>query len=484
MKDVVVVGGGLGGLSAAWRLRHWNIALLESGRRVGGRIRSERRGPYWLNWGGHVFAGAGTSTDALLRETGITAAQIPGSLAGLAMNGKFLLSGRVETYPFRIPMPLSSRIALIKAGIKVRRQVMRYAKVTRPRPGENPSSRQQRIYDFENGRTFRDFTGDLPEDAEALFRPTVTRSAADPDEISAGAGIGYFSLVWNIGQGLNRGILGGPSTLTEGIAAALGDRVRLGAEVTEIVHRRRSVVVRYRQAGADREIEGRFAVLATPATVSHLVAVDIPGDIREALGQVRYGPYVSAAFITNEDAPQPWDGAYAIAAPKRSFNIALNQSSLVRGSEPARQPGSSIMVFSPASLARTLLAKSDEEILGRYTGDLNQVLGPGFGDSVVEAQVQRWETGAPYCFPGRGALQAALMRGGSRVLLAGDYLGTLYTETAIQTGFSAGQEVLSLLATDRQRAIPRTTQKETTDDSATARSADGARHSVHRRRQH
>ena len=145
------------------------------------------------------------------------------------------------------------------------------------------------------------------------------------------------------------------------------------------------------------------------------------------------------------------------------------------------------MTFSPASLARTLLAKSDDEILGIYTGDLNHVLGSGFGDSVVEAQVQRWETGAPYCFPGRGALQPILMRQGSRVLLAGDYLGTLYTETAIQTGFSAAQEVLSLLATDRQRALPagrqptslRMTSKETTDDRATPRSADGTRHSVH-----
>jgi oxygen-dependent protoporphyrinogen oxidase len=487
VKDVIVVGGGLGGLSAAWRLRHWDTVLLESGSRVGGRIRSERRGPYWLNWGGHVFAGPGTSTDALLSETGIVAAQIPGSLAGLAMNGKLLLKGRVETYPFRIPMPLPSRLALLTAGVKVRRQVMRYARATRQRPGEAPSSRQQRIYDFENGRSFRDFLGDLPEDAEALFRPTVTRSAADPDEMSAGAGIGYFSLVWNIGQGLNRGILGGPSTLTEGISAALGDRVQLGAEVTEIVHKQRSVVVRYRQAGADREVEGRFAVLAAPATVSRRVAVDLPPDIREALGQVRYGPYVSAAFLTNEEAPQPWDGAYAIAAPQRSFNIVLNQSSLIRHSEPARQPGSSIMVFSPASLARTLLAKSDDEILRTYTDDLNQVLGPRFGTSVTEAQVQRWETGAPYCFPGRGALQPALMRRGSRVLLAGDYLGTLYTETAIQTGLSAAQEVLSLLATDRQRALPvgyqpassPSTAKETTDDSATARSADGARHSVH-----
>jgi oxygen-dependent protoporphyrinogen oxidase len=451
MKDVIIVGGGLAGLAAGWRLRHWDTVLLESGSRVGGRIRSERRGPYWLNWGGHIFAGPGSSTDALLTEAGITAAQVPGSLAGLSMNGKLLLKGRIETYPFRIPMSMSSRLALLKTGVKVGRKVVRYASIVRQRPGEHPSVRQQRIYDFENGRSFRDFVGDLPEDAEALFSPTVTRSAADPHEISAGAGIGYFSLVWNIGQGLSRGIVGGPSTLTEGVAAALGDRVELNTEVIEIVHKKRSVVVRYRQDGIDNEVEGRFVVLATPATVSHRVAVDLPQDISEALGKVIYGPYVSAAFLTNESTPQPWDQAYAIATPKRSFNVALNHASLVRGSESVRQPGSSIMTFSPASLARTLLQKSDEEILGIYTDDLNQVLGSGFGGSVVEAQVQRWETGAPYCFPGRGALQPTLMRRGSRVLLAGDYLGTLYTETAIQTGFSAAQEAASLLASEHQQ---------------------------------
>ena len=210
MKDVVIVGGGLSGLAAAWRLRHWDTVLLESGSRVGGRIRSERRGRFWLNWGGHVFAGPGTSTDALLSEVGITAAQVPGALAAVSMNGKLLLKGPVHAYPFRIPMPLSSRVALLKAGIKVSGQVLRYARIVRQRPGEDPAVRQQRVYDFENGRSFQDFVGDLPDDAGALFYPTVTRSAADPDEIAAGAGIGYFSLVWNIGQGLNRGIVGGP----------------------------------------------------------------------------------------------------------------------------------------------------------------------------------------------------------------------------------------------------------------------------------
>jgi protoporphyrinogen/coproporphyrinogen III oxidase len=455
MKDVVIIGGGLAGLAAGWRLRHWDTVLLESGSRVGGRIRSERRGRYWLNWGGHVFAGAGSSTDALLSEAGIAAAQVPGSLAGVAMNGKLLIKGPVQTYPLRIPMPLSSRIALIKAGIKVSGQVLRYASRVRQRPGEDPVVRQQRIYDFENGRSFQDFVGDLPEDAGALFYPTVTRSAADPHEIAAGAGIGYFSLVWNIGQGLNRNIVGGPSTLTQSIATALSDRVQLDAEVVEIVHTKRSVVVRYRQDGVDREVEGRCVVLATPATVSHRVAVDLPQDVRDALGKVVYGPYVSAAFLTDESTPQPWDAAYGIATPKRSFNVVLNQASLVRGGESTRQPGSSIMTFSPASLARALLPKSDEEILRLYTDDLNQVLGGGFGGSVVEAQVQRWETGAPYCFPGRGALQPTLTRRGSRVFLAGDYLGTLYTETAIQTGFSAAQEVASLLATERQQRTVR-----------------------------
>jgi protoporphyrinogen/coproporphyrinogen III oxidase len=179
--------------------------------------------------------------------------------------------------------------------------------------------------------------------------------------------------------------------------------------------------------------------------------VNLSRDVRDALGQIVYGPYVSAAFLTDESGPQPWDDAYAIATPKRSFNVVLNQSSLVRGSEPARQPGGSIMTFSPAGLARTLLAESDDEILRIYTDDLDQVLGSRFGGSVVESQVQRWPTGAPYCFPGRGALQPTLTRRGSRILLAGDYLGTMYTDTAVQTGFAAAQEAVSLLATEARR---------------------------------
>jgi oxygen-dependent protoporphyrinogen oxidase len=442
----------LAGLTAGWNLRQHDVLLLESADRVGGRIRSERRGPYWLNWGGHIFAGPGSSTDTLISEVGVNAVEVPGSLTSVSMNGKFLKSGRVETYPFRIPMSTAARLALIKTGIKLGASVIRYARVVRQRDGEEGAARQQRIYDFENRRTFFDFIGNLPDDVDALFRTTVTRSGGETDQISAGAGIGYFSLVWNVGQGLSRGILGGPSTLTEALAAALRDRVQLNSEVLEIVQRRESVVVRYRQGGSDHEVEARTVVLATPATVAHRVAVDLPADVRGALIKVRYGPHVSAAFLTNETSPRRWDSVYAISAPRRSFAIVLNQASIIRGHEPGRQPGGSIMTFSPSSLGRDLLDKSDSEIAQIHLQDLEEVLGAGFADSVVEAGVSRWTDGSPYCFPGRAKLQPTLTRRGGRVLLAGDYLGTLYTETAIQSGFAAAQDAMSLLAIDHQQA--------------------------------
>ena len=450
MKDVVIVGAGLAGLSAGWRLRHWDTVLLEADERVGGRIRSERRGNYWLNWGGHVFAGAGSSTDSLLREVGVTAVQIPGSLQGLSMNGKFIKKGHIATYPFRIPMSLRSRIDTLRAGMKVVSGVAKYTGVVRKRVGESGAMRQQRIYDFQNDISFQDYTGDLSEDAAALFKTTVTRSAGDMNEISAGAGIGYFSLVLGIGQGLSQGIVGGPSTLTESVAAALGDRIQLGATVQEVVHKKDSVLVRYSQSGVDHEVEARAVVLATTADVSHRIGVDLPEELRGALGQIKYGPHVSTAFLTNETSAQPWDDIYAIAAPKRSFAIALNQASIVRGTESVRKPGGSFMTFSPASLGRALLEKSEEEVIKTHLTDLDEVLGRGFADSVVEAKVDRWKNASPYCFPGRAKIQSTLMRGTDRVFLAGDYMGTLYTESSITTGFSAAQEAASVLATHRQ----------------------------------
>lgn len=455
MKDAIVVGAGIAGLSAAWRLRRRNILVLEADPRVGGRVQSQRRGPYWLNWGGHVYAGANSATGDLLRSVGVQSVPVPGMLKGLAMNGKLFLDGRVETIPFRLPMSMNARMGIFRAGAKVRYAVRQYAKMVERRPGEDFRVHQQRVYEFMNDNTFADFVGKLPDEADALFRPTVSRSSGTPEQVSAGAGVGYFNLVWSKGdgEGLTQNILGGPSTLTQTIAHAMGDKLMLNAQVQEVVHKADSVVVRYEKDGVAHEAEARYAVLATQAPITRKIAVDLDGSTKKALDVIKYGPYVSAAFLTNETEPQVWDNTYAVATPKRSFNVAFNMSNVVRDFEPFRQQGSSFMTFSPADLARALIHKTDKEILNIYLNDLDQIF-PGFSSKVVEAGVDRWTLGLPYCFPGRAKLQPFLNRPHNRIYLAGDYLGTFYTETSIQTGYSAAVDILSHLGTETMPCDP------------------------------
>src|SRR5262245_59221035 len=422
-------------------LRHHDVLLLEADTRVGGRICSEPRGRYWLNWGAHVFAGPESATGRLMQEVGAHAEPVPGELAGLAMNGRLLTDGRVETYPLRVPMAWSDRAAVLRGGLKVGLAVRRYGKVALPRSEDAPGQLQQRVYEFLGDQTFEQFTGPLPPDADAMFRPTVTRSAGAPDQLSAGAGVGYFRLVWDRKSGLSRNIPGGSSTLTDAIAASLGTHVVLGAEVVEAAQTEDGVRVRYRRGGAEEEVLAGHCVLATPAPIAQRLAIGLAPETRDALGKVLYGPLVSAAFLTNETGPQPWDSCYAIATPKRAFNIFLNTTSLIRSREQVRQPGSSLMVFSPASLAAALLDLDDSQVIDRYLKDLEEIF-PVFSGLVVEAHVRRWPLGLGYCFPGRGRIQAALTRPAARIHLAGDYLGTFYTETAIETGSRAATTIL------------------------------------------
>lgn len=444
MKDVIIIGGGLAGLSAAWRLKNHNILLLESSNRVGGRVMSERRGNYWLNWGGHVYAGEGSATDELLQSVGVKSTPVPGTLSAMHLNGKLLLSGRVELYPFRVPMSWKARLAMLTVGAKVRLAVMKYSKVAKKRPLEEPSVQQQRILDFMNNKTFSEFTGKLPTDADAIFRPTVSRSTGDPEQISAGSGVGYFDMIWSKEGGLSKNIIGGPSTLTNTIASTLKHQIELETDVREVVHNQDFVTVRYIKNGKEITETARYVVLATPAPITRKITKNLSAELDNALSKIKYGPHVSASFLTNESGKQVWDDVYAFATPKKSFDVLIHNSNVNHASEKKREQGSSFMTFSPANRGKMLIDKSEEEILEIYLNDLEDMF-PGFRNYVVEGHVNKFPYGSAYVYPGRAKIQPTLTKPEGRLYLAGDYLGTLYTETAIQTGFTAAQNINSLL---------------------------------------
>ena len=155
--EVVDLGGGIAGLAAAWELRDRDVVVLEAEHRAGGRLLSLPRDPYWLNFGGHVLAGPDSATGRLLAATGVDAVPVPGVLTALAMNGRILSRGRVETYPLRLALTRAERVALLRAGARVRLAVLEYGRVSRRRPGEDEAARRARVLAYRDDRSFADF---------------------------------------------------------------------------------------------------------------------------------------------------------------------------------------------------------------------------------------------------------------------------------------------------------------------------------------
>ena len=438
--DAIVVGGGIAGLAAAWELRDRRVLLVEATDRLGGRIRSERRGNYWLNFGAHVFAAPESASGRLLAAAGVTARPVPGRLTAASLNGKIVADGPVELFPFRLPMSGHSRLALARTGIKLRLAVRKYAAIAAPRSGEDPADRQMRMLAFLGDQSFAEFTGPLPEDADALLRSTLTRSSGEPEELAAGYGVGYFHLVWNRVAGLSRNIIGGSGAVIDALALGLGDRARTSAQVAVVERERDGVRVHFVEAGRQREIRARAAVVATPAYVTRAIVADLPPDTADALEAIPYGPYVVGALFTREQAPMPWDDLYALATPKRSFSMLFNTANVLRDPRRTRLPGGSLMVYAAANLARQLAGLDDSKVAERFLADFQELF-PSARDVVEEIVIHRWERGLPYPRPGRSSLQPALTRSLAPIYLAGDYLGTWYTETAVQTALAAATSI-------------------------------------------
>jgi protoporphyrinogen/coproporphyrinogen III oxidase len=426
-RDVVVIGGGIAGLSAAWRLRHRDVLLLEAGDRLGGRMRSDVCGDYWLNYGAHLFPGPGSRVDRMARDCGLATAPVTGGMMGLALGSKLLVHGRVETYPFRLPLSIRDRLAFVRAGVKIQRAVARYRRL-------------ERRYDFGDDRSFGEFLGPLPPAVNAIFSCAAHRATAELDQLSAGCGIGLFALVWG-GKGslIAHNLRGGAGALPAALGSELGDRARTGCRVHAVRPDGVDLVV---HSDGD-EIRARQVIVAAQAPYATPLVAAVSERAAAALAQLTYGPFVSVAVETSETTAMPYDDVYAIATPGRVFDIFTNQAHVLRAGGPRRR-GGSLLLFAGARGAAALMRESDDAIVARFLADLHDLF-PQTHGVIAGATVRRWELGNVYAHPGRGRLQAALegALGTHRNLhLAGDYFAELGNmEAAARTGLAAAERV-------------------------------------------
>ena len=108
------------------------------------------------------------------------------------------------------------------------------------------------------------------------------------------------------------------------------------------------------------------------------------------------------------------------------------------------------MVYRSGRGGLELMEQSDAEIERAFLDDLYAIF-PEARGIVTETVLLRLPRMLPYAAPGRAALQPALDRPLGRIHLAGDYLGGVYVETAIQTGHAAASAIAAASARELAR---------------------------------
>lgn len=425
LRDCVVVGGGIAGLTAAWNLRDRDLVLLERDVQVGGRIRSELRGDYWLSVGAHMFPEPDSIVGRMVEDLQLETLRINGDLLGVWMDGKLVRGGRPETYPLRLPMERRARVDLVSSGLRIRRAAAKYEQLSGGSDGATRPEIRHRLLAFMDDRPFSDLVGKVHPQVDALFRTTAHRMTAEPEEVAAGCMAALFAHVWSSGDTvLGRNMRGGSAQLPLALARELGNRVRTGALVRSVkLDPDHTVSVDYEQEGERKTVRARCAIVATPAYVTKEIVAGQPQDLATALESIDYGPFVVAAILTKETGRMPWDDLYSVVTPGLAFTMFFNHANVLRRDSEPRRPGGAIMLYAGAGRARTQLELSDAQIRDAFLTDLARVF-PDTRGIVDDVWIQRWPKAQPFQKPGRSKHQAAFERGiDGRIILAGDYTG-------------------------------------------------------------
>jgi len=451
--DVVIIGGGPAGMTAAWELRDRKILLLEQSERLGGRLFSVSRGDYWMNLGGHLFPAPGSHMRNLMASIGLDVIKIPGNKFAIWFGGKVHSPKSVSMLPFTLPLTLRERFSLARIGLSVLKAVRGWQEAMQPRYGENNQSRRARVARFMSDISFAEFLKRPAGRLEALFRSAGRRAAAEIEDQSAGVGVSLFGAVWaGKGDSMAVNLKGGSGRLGETMMQLLGDRVRYRAKAVKVEKRADAVTVTYEKDGKTETVTASQVIVAIPAFMAADIVQGLTEPLETTLRNVKYGPFPTMGVITDETEPMPWDDIYAITTPGASFDMMFNHANPLRTGDE-RKSGGSMMVYAGGKPAAELMKLSEDEIRDLYLADMYKIY-PQLKSIIKETRVQKWSPGNTYRPAGFNfdAMLEYCDRKDNDIHFAGDYFAEIGNmEIASGTGHEAARRARVRLMALEQR---------------------------------
>ncbi|MDT5119542.1 MAG: protoporphyrinogen/coproporphyrinogen oxidase [Mycobacterium sp.] len=454
-RSYCVVGGGISGLTAAYRLRmaagdDASITLFDPGDKLGGILRTESVGGRPMDLGAEAFVLRRPEMPALLAELGLSDRQLG------TTGARPLIYSQRELHP----LPAATVVGIPSSAASV--------------AGLVDDATVARI-DAEPGRPLDWQPGSDPAAAELVGdrfgEQTVARSV-DPllSGVYAGsaATIGLRAAAPSVAAALDRGATSLTDAVRHGLPPATGAPVFGALDggyqvlIDELVERSRVRWVRAGVEGLDRAERGwalrddtgagwnaDAVILAIPAPRLAGLIEDAAPQMLAAASRITSASSVVVALAVAGNTAFPECSGVLVASGEQLRSKAITLSSRKWGVAGALQ-------FLRLSFGRfgddLATTASDEELLAWAVDDLATVF--GLAVEPVDARVQRWIDAMPQYGPGHADVVAQIRAGLPATLaVAGSYLDGIGVPACIGAAGRAAERVIRAIeATDAEVA--------------------------------
>jgi monoamine oxidase len=442
LYDSVIVGAGIAGLTAAYKLRDKNILLLEQEDRFGGRVWSEKINDATYNIGTQYLNEEDNSFIHLVDELGIERITHDATTAASIV---LYLNNQLYLKPSSL---LSWRIVL--DGIRLLSNTYRKSK-TFLLPSDDPRWQKlakQNLAELQQGYS--------PEILAIVNSYLKGACVSKPERTSAGMGAVITMDIFNADE--LAFVKGGTQKITDAMVDKLDGKVMKGAGVIKVEENDGLVSTHFQKNGKEHIVKSKSAVMAVPPQIALDLMPQLPDWKKDALAKVDYGPITIVSVFLNRSIP--WERFMAMLCTNVTISSVLD---VTFGMEDDKNEDNPIIYNFIISIPpdekqeiETFLAKSDEEVVTLALNDFKHIMPEADVDEyVIDSKVTRFPIGELELSPEYYLeLLPQLQKPVGNIHFCGDYShGQSFIAGAAYSGMRAARALGSTFVASEEKEI-------------------------------